>query len=133
MESGREIFSRRGSPGAVQAVAFSPDGKTVVAGTGTSDAVTKGILTCHDALTGETLWRAEERDVNILGLAYSPDGKTIASACGSFNDYNGIGFVRLRDAGTGKAIGHIPGRARRRCESWPSARTESSSPWRTVA
>ena len=75
LESGREVFARRGWTGAVQAVAFSPDGKTVVAGTGTSDTVTKGTLTCHDALTGETLWRAEERDVNILGLAYSPDGQ----------------------------------------------------------
>ena len=109
VESGREIFARRGWPGAVQAVAFSPDGKTVVAGTGTSDAVTKGVLTCHDALTGETLWRAEEHDLNILGLAYSPDGKTIACACGSFNNYNGIGYVRLRDAVTGKAAGHVPG------------------------
>ena len=72
VESGREIFARRGWTGAVQAVAFSPDGKTVIAGTGTSDAATKGTLTCHDALTGETLWRAEEHDVNILGLAYSP-------------------------------------------------------------
>jgi WD40 repeat protein/serine/threonine protein kinase len=109
VESGREIFAHRGWPGAVQAVAFSPDGKCVVAGTGTTDAVTGAVLTCHDALTGETLWKAEERQVNILGLAYSPDGKTIAAGCGGFNNYGGIGYVRIRDSTSGKLVGQIPG------------------------
>ena len=52
IETGREVFARRGWSGAVQAVAFSPDGKRVVAGTGTTDAVTGAVLTCHDATTG---------------------------------------------------------------------------------
>ena len=90
-------------------MAFSPDGKRVVAGTGTTVTVTGAVLTCHDAATGETLWRAEEHDINILSLAYSPDGKTVASGCGGFNNYAAIGFVRLRDSATGKTIGQVPG------------------------
>jgi WD40 repeat protein/serine/threonine protein kinase len=109
VDSGREVFAHRGWPGAVQAVAFSPDGKTVVAGTGTTDAVTGGVLTCHDALTGEMLWKAEVRQINILGLAYSPDGKTIAAGCGGFNNYGGIGYVQLRDATSGKLMSQLPG------------------------
>jgi WD40 repeat protein/serine/threonine protein kinase len=109
VESGREVFARRGWIGAVQAVAFSPDGKHVIAGTGTTDSVTRGVLTCHDAATGQVLWRVEEPDVNILSLAYSPDGKTIACGCGGFNNYNAIGYVRLRDAATGKNEGQVTG------------------------
>jgi eukaryotic-like serine/threonine-protein kinase len=40
VDSGREVFKQRGWNGAVQAVAFSPDGQRVVAGTGTTGAVT---------------------------------------------------------------------------------------------
>jgi eukaryotic-like serine/threonine-protein kinase len=109
VDSGREVFARRGWNGAVQAVAFSPDGKHVVAGTGTSDALTGAVLTCHDAATGQTLWRAEEHEINILSLAFSPDGKTVASGCGGFNNYSAIGYVRLRDAATGKVTGQVPG------------------------
>ena len=72
VETGREVFARRGWPGAVQAVAFSPDGKSLLAATGTTGTVTGAVLTCHDAATGEVRWRAEEQDINILGLAYSP-------------------------------------------------------------
>ena len=109
VDSGREVFRRRGWKGAVQAVAFSPDGKRVVAGTGTTGAVTGAVLTCHDAATGDMLWRVEEHEINILSLAYSPDGKTIASGCGGFNNYAAIGYARLRDAATGKVQGQVPG------------------------
>ena len=90
-------------------MAFSPDGKRVVAGTGTTGAVTGAVLTCHDAATGDMLWRVEEHEINILSLAYSPDGKTIASGCGGFNNYAAIGYARLRDAATGKVMGQVPG------------------------
>ncbi len=109
VDTGREIFKRRGWKGAVQAVAFSPDGKRVVAGTGTTGSETGAVLSCHDATTGETLWQEQEHDINILSLAYSPDGKTIASGCGGFNNYTTIGYARLRDAATGKAISQVPG------------------------
>ncbi|WP_165232607.1 protein kinase domain-containing protein [Aquisphaera insulae] len=109
LDTGRVSFVRRGRAGAVQAVAFSPDGRRVVAATGTSDSSFKGVITCHDAVTGEVLWSAEEPDVNVLGLAYAPDGRAVAAACGGFNNYDAAGYVRLLDAEAGKARGTIPG------------------------
>ena len=109
VETGREVFAQHGLRGAVQAVAYSPDGKLIAAAVGTTDSVTGAVLTAHDAATGQTLWQAEEHGVNILSLAYSPDGKTLASGCGGFNNYAAIGYVRLRDAATGKEKGQIPG------------------------
>ena len=44
VETGREVFAQHGWKGAVQAVAFSPDGKLVAAATGTSDSVTDADL-----------------------------------------------------------------------------------------
>ena len=126
VETGRELFARRGWPGAVQAVAYSPDGKSLLAATGTTGTTTGAVLTCHDAATGELRWRAEEKDINILGLAYSPDGKTIASGCGGFNNYDGIGYVRLRHAATGDADRRQdPRRARRRGRSGVQPRREA--------
>jgi WD40 repeat protein/serine/threonine protein kinase len=107
--SGREVFARRSDAGAVQAVAFSPDGKRLAAGTGTTGAETNATLVLMDAATGQPLWKMQERGTNILSVAFSPDGKTIASGCGGFNNYSGIGYVRLRDAATGKETGRIPG------------------------
>src|SRR5262249_20735844 len=76
LQTGREVFARRGLAGAVQAVAFSPDGKHVAAGTGTTESVTGAVLTYHDAATGQIRWQVEEHDINVLSLAFSPDGKT---------------------------------------------------------
>ena len=110
VETGGRALRAARLAGPVQAVAYSPDGKSLLAATGTTGTTTGAVLTCHDAATGELRWRAEEKDVNILGLAYSPDGKTIASGCGGFNNYDGIGYVRLRHAATGIEVGDkIPG------------------------
>ncbi|QEH38461.1 Serine/threonine-protein kinase PrkC [Aquisphaera giovannonii] len=112
LDSGRELFARRGAPGAVQAVAFSPDGRRLAAASGTSDGAVRGVITCHDAATGRELWSAEERDANVLGLAFSPDGKAVAAACGGFNNYDAVGYVRLYDAAAGRpraTIGGGPG------------------------
>ena len=68
--------------------------------------------------------------MQILSLAFAPDGRTIASGCGIFNDYETIGYVRLRDAATRRAIGHADRRrARRRAVRGAFARTAGSSRW----
>lgn len=76
---------RQGSD--VQAVVFSPDGKSVTAG---------GLhgLRVWDAATGE-LQKEVETDAAVLVLAYAPDGKTLAA--GAFT-----GFAHLWDTGTWK-------------------------------
>ncbi len=109
VETGREVFAQHGLRGAVQAVAYSPDGKLIAAAIGTTDSATDAVLTARDAATGKVRWRAEEHGLNILSLAYSPDGQTLATGCGGFNNYAAIGYVRLRDAVTGKEKGQISG------------------------
>jgi WD40 repeat protein/serine/threonine protein kinase len=109
LESGRDVFAVRGQPGAVQAVAFRPDGRQVVAAAGTSGAASSSLLTVYDAATGQPLWQVSEPGVNILSVAYAPDGQTLATGCGGFNSYGGIGFLRLRDATTGESIRQLPG------------------------
>ena len=72
VETGREVFAQHGLRGAVQAVAYSPDGKLIAAATGTTDSATDAVLTARDAATGQVRWRAEEHGVNILEPGLQP-------------------------------------------------------------
>jgi WD40 repeat protein/energy-coupling factor transporter ATP-binding protein EcfA2 len=78
---------------AVDAVAFSPDGRSLVAGT--SD----GTLYLWDSTTGAP--RATIMDVGhtVDAMAFSPDGHTLAIHIGS---PDGPGTVQLRDPATGE-------------------------------
>ena len=77
---------------AVQAVAFSPDGKTAL--TGSFDNTAR----LWDARTGKPIGKAMRHDGTVRAVAFSPDGK--AALTGSFDD-----TARLWDARTGKPIG----------------------------
>ncbi len=105
IRSGGEAFALRGLAGAVQAVAYSPDGRTLAAAHGFAGRSPGAVLIAMDAASGRELWRTSERGMQILALAYSPDGRTIASGCGHFNDYETSGYARLRDARTGAEVG----------------------------
>ncbi len=105
VHSGGEAFALRGLPGAFQAVAYSPDGRTLAAARGFQGKEPGAVLVALDAGSGRELWRADERGAQVLGLAYSPDGRSIASGCGRFNSYDNSGYVRLRDARTGGELG----------------------------
>jgi WD40 repeat protein len=69
----------------IEAVAFSPDGRTVAAG---SD---ENIVVLWDARTGESTAELAGHGDSVLSVAFSPDGKTLAS--GSVDN-----TVRLWDA-----------------------------------
>jgi WD40 repeat protein/serine/threonine protein kinase len=103
-KTGAEVFSLRGLTGAIQAVAFSPDGRQLAVARGFTGKETGSVLTSFDIKTKHKTWQVAERGVLILGLSYSPDGQSIAAGCGGFNDYTHSGFVRLRSAQDGRAI-----------------------------
>jgi WD40 repeat protein len=84
---------------AIDAVAFSPDGQTIVTGAMYSDNVVRS----WDALTGKIKGRWHGHTDGIEAIAYAPDGLRAAS---SSDD----GTVRLWDAATGKEIGCLDAR-----------------------
>jgi len=94
LESGQELLKIETRENCF-AMAFSPDGKTIVCG---ADA---GILTFWDAEKGS--WRFTLSHPGwILALAYSPDGKRLASVSGD-------GTTRLWDPAAGKLLRVLQG------------------------
>ena len=75
VETGLPIFHFEGQPGAVLSLAWSPDGRILVA------AISKHVLRVWDARDGHQIhWRFGRHDGPVAGVAFSPDGRTIASA-----------------------------------------------------
>jgi eukaryotic-like serine/threonine-protein kinase len=105
VHTGAEVFALRGLTGAVQTVAFSPDGHRLAAASGFMGKNPGAVLTVFDTTGWRKVWEKPEQAVQVLSLAYAPDGRSIACGCGSFTDSATIGFARLRDAATGEPIG----------------------------
>ncbi|HZY90155.1 MAG TPA: WD40 repeat domain-containing protein, partial [Gemmataceae bacterium] len=78
----------------VDAVAFSPDGNSVVAAAGDS-----GFVRRWNAATAQPLAPFREVRDSVYALAYSPDGKILAVGTG-----NHEGTIWLLDAATGKRL-----------------------------
>ncbi len=89
-----------GKVGAVRALAFSPDGKTLASGgAGTT-------VRLWDAATGKSTGNLEGHTDKICAVAFSPDGKTLASGSDDKT-------VRLWDLGTGKMTAVLQGHTAR--------------------
>ena len=85
-----------GHSGSVLAVAFSPDGKTLVSGS--RDATIK----YWDTATGALLRTLTDQTGDVYDIAFSPDGEMLASG----GKDNGI---KLRDAQSGQVIRTLEG------------------------
>ena len=107
IKTGEPVFTLGNLTGAFQALAFSPDGRTLAAARGFEgkETGTGAVVTVFEIPSGKKVWERTERGLNILSVAYAPDGRTIAVGCGSFNSYTATGYARLRDAATGTALG----------------------------
>lgn len=86
---------------AAEAVAFSPDGRTVVAGdVNDTRGVTPwryGTVVAWDVATGRVLWSRRNHAGWVHALAFSPDGRELAVG-------QEDGQVRIRDAHTGRLV-----------------------------
>jgi eukaryotic-like serine/threonine-protein kinase len=105
VQTGAVVFGRRSLIGAVQALAFSPDGLRLAAAWGFTGKDQGAILAVFDVPSGHKVWEKPERGAQILSLVYSPDGRSIGCGCGSFTESASVGFARLRDDTTGEPIG----------------------------
>ncbi len=100
-------------PSEVSAVAFSPDGKTVLTGSRKSTAQ------LWEASTGKPLGASWQHERSVVAVAFSPDGKTVLT--GSSDE-----TARLWEASTGKPLG-APLRHQGGSPPWPSAPTARPS------
>ena len=105
VETGKILRTLEGPTGRAQAVAFSPDGRTVAAAgagpkkegrviTGSRGPKEASEVRLWDVATGTMIWTAEGETGAAFSLAFSPDGRSLA-----FCDQE---YVYLIDAQTGK-------------------------------
>jgi WD40 repeat protein/tRNA A-37 threonylcarbamoyl transferase component Bud32 len=94
---GREVRRFLGHKDAVEAVAFSPDGRAALSGS--ADETVR----LWEVKTGKELRLFKGHSVPVVSVAFSPDGRR-ALSCG-----RGGGMARLWEVETGKELRHFAG------------------------
>lgn len=105
----QELFSVVGHRESVNAVAFSPDGTSLVSGSGPPfnlpGAEDRAELVLRDSASGREIRRFEGLKGSVHGVAFSPDGKLIASASGYYGPPpHGEGLLTVWDLATGEVV-----------------------------
>src|SRR5262249_51643910 len=123
--TGRELRPLPLPEGGARSVAFSPAGKSLVAGAW-------HWLACWDLAAARELRRQEEPRRSAVRLAFSPDGKRLASAdLTADNSFSTIDLegpaVTVRDAATGKPLHRL------RSNGWDADGLAFSPDGRTLA
>ena len=98
---GFAVRLRLSQPGRVNAVAFSPDGTTIVTGCSATDDVWSaagGEARLWDAATGKPRGRPLAHPQAVTAVAISPDGRTLLTGCADR-------VARLWNCDTGRPIG----------------------------
>ena len=86
-------------PAVIRALAFSPDGKRLAAGSGEPEDA--GVLTVWDVAARKPRFTHRQAR-GIPTAAFSPEGKLLAVGC--FDEH-----CRLLDAATGRVLALLPG------------------------
>ena len=106
----QERYTFRNHTECVNAVAFSPDGKRLVSGSGKPFNLPRGNqpaeLLIWEAETGQVVRRLEGLKGAVHSVAYSHDGKWIASGSGSYQEKAsmGEGWLTVWNAETGAVV-----------------------------
>ena len=87
----------------VCSVAYSPDGKRIISGSGDNT------VKIWDANTGECLKTLEGHSEGINSVSYSPYGKYIASCSGTFFKKNDDKTIKIWNANTGECLKTLEG------------------------
>jgi WD40 repeat protein len=98
VNTGQELRKLDGAAGnELRALAFAPDGKTLVAALNNRQAGVSYRLQTWDPTTAKARWHVDGSQAYVLGAAYTPDGKTLAALEQS-------GAAVLYDAATGREL-----------------------------
>jgi WD40 repeat protein/tetratricopeptide (TPR) repeat protein len=105
LRNGKQVASFQKPDGLIEAIAISPDGRTVLAGICQSHQK-QGEAIFWDAATGKTILTAGNEEAPIRSVAFSPDSRTAAIGTGLPGTEKGE--VRLLDVQTGRVRHVLP-------------------------
>jgi WD40 repeat protein len=109
VSTGQELRKMEGAAGdELRALAFAPDGKTLVAAINSRQAGTTYHLREWDPSTGKERWHTDQPQTWVQGMAYSRDGKLLAALeqTGAVALYEAASGYELRRFGTGPVNGN---------------------------